>query len=1055
MRRHLHGALVLLGMLVVLVLTIIGCESDQDGGGIIATIDATVIDATPIDAGGDVVVPGDSAPPPKPFNVTAVTSTSSTRVQVTFSDPPNAVQAAQLGNYSVPGLTLTGTPTLQGNVVSIQTSAQAAQSYTMTVSNVTRGTDGQALTGGTGTFTGRAPFNVASAQSESAVSITVTFDAAPNATQATNLANYAVPGLTLAGTPTLQGNTVTIETSTQNADPYTVTVSNVTRASDGEPLTVAAKTFNGTVSFNVASAASTGNTSISVTFDAAPTAAQATTLANYSVPGLTLSGTPALQGNTVTITTSSQSAQEYTVTVSNVTRASDSEPLIIKERTFTGRTSFNVVSAASTSTNTITVTFDAPPTNAEATTLANYTVNGLTLSGTPTLSGSTVTITTADQAAQEYTVTVANVTRASDGEVLANASATFNGRTPFNVQSAQSVSSLAVSVTFDATPNSAQATTLANYDIPGLTLSGTPVLVGNTVTITTTRQANQSYTVTVNNVTRASDGEPLKAKTAGFTGKPRANLLITEVAPENATGEDFIELVATAAGDIQGLTLRQVSGTIYTFAALDLAVGDRIVVNLTGLPGPAGFVQEDVAKNANASTAPFATAAYDVYSSNNGVPGTDNVVAIVDDLIPAPIDAVAYSNRDGDAAAAAMTAYALARSQSMWSFTAAPVDGTNDCATQAETVNVATTETNCGGFDVDVTPGVSIQRIGTTDTNTRNDWYVAASTRGAGNAAIPAPGVVSAVATSATTVDVRFNQEVRSSTVTLAGFTFVPTLSVTAATLSAANRVTLTTATQQPPAYVVTVANSVTSINGAAFSAPNNARFCSFVALPALVRVNEVQPDRPGGNDLIELLVTRGGPLTDYQVRLNPVTAPGASGTLLATLPAICSQAGDFVVIHLTPGANDAPTSETLSKSENPSSTYSENYDTAWDVRGTNNDPPATSAVIAVRGNGNTYVDAVPFTSMTPNGGTPPTQTVVDSLAFIQGQGLWLPATCFDVLGAPAACTIQNAPNVMAVWQGVNVTNDVSMQRFFGPTNAQSWFPLTPSSFGAENIFPR
>jgi len=142
---------------------------------------------------------------------------------------------------------------------------------------------------------------------------------------------------------------------------------------------------------------------------APPTAAEATTLANYSVPGLTLSGVPSLAGSTVTITTSPQGAATYTVTVTGVTRASDASPLAVNTASFT-HTTFNVASAASLTSHSMRVTFDAPPNAGQATTLANYSVLGLTLSGVPSLAGNTVTITTSTQAASTYTVNVAGVT---------------------------------------------------------------------------------------------------------------------------------------------------------------------------------------------------------------------------------------------------------------------------------------------------------------------------------------------------------------------------------------------------------------------------------------------------------------------------------------------------------------------------------------------------------------------------------------------------------------------------------------------------------------------
>ncbi len=474
-----------------------------------------------------------------PFDVAGAAATSSTSVVVTFDAPPNAGEATTPGNYSVPGLTLTGVPILSGNQVTLATSPQTSGTYAVLVSGVTRESDGEALTVANASFSGRPPFDVASAASASNVSMTVTFDAPPDPVQAQDPSHYNIPGLALAGMPVLSGNTVTIPTGPQAVQSYTVMVSGVTRASDGEALTVASASFTGRTGFNVASAASVNTTAMSVTFDAPPNPAQATTLANYSVPGLALSGTPVLAGNTVTITTAAQAAQSYTVTVTGVTRQSDNSPLAVNAASFT-HVAFNVAGAASVTSHAMSVTFDAPPDPAQATTLANYSAVGLTLSGTPVLAGNTVTIATGSQSATTYTVNVANITRASDGTVLTNRSASFTGRSPFDVTAAASTSSGSITVTFGAPPNSAQATTLANYSVPGLTLGGTPLLSGSTVTLKTSAQAAQTYTVTVSNVTRASDAEALGVDNASLTGTALqvptvTNVVVVATAPDNGT----------------------------------------------------------------------------------------------------------------------------------------------------------------------------------------------------------------------------------------------------------------------------------------------------------------------------------------------------------------------------------------------------------------------------------------------------------------------------------------------------------------------------------------
>jgi hypothetical protein len=282
-------------------------------------------------------------------------------------------------------------------------------------------------------------------------------------------------------------------------------------------------------------------------------------LGNYAVTcvtgcsgSLALSGTPTLSGNTVTITTGTQSAATYLVTVSNVTR-NDAVALTINTAQFQ-HTTFNVQSAAAVTSHSINVTFDAPPNSSQALNAANYAITctgsctmvTVNASPAPVLSGNTVTLSTSAQVgSQSYKVTVTNVTRASDAVALTTNQVSFAGIAPFNVMSAASVSSASITVTFSAAPTAALATTLGNYSIKDgsnmtLAISGTPILSGNSVTIQTSPQKAVIYQVTVANVTRAADNEPLTTTTASFTGTAQSKATVTAVVvqstnPNNTT----------------------------------------------------------------------------------------------------------------------------------------------------------------------------------------------------------------------------------------------------------------------------------------------------------------------------------------------------------------------------------------------------------------------------------------------------------------------------------------------------------------------------------------
>jgi predicted RNA-binding protein with TRAM domain len=527
------------------------------------------------------------------FDIQSATSTSNTSIAVTFSSSPDPAAAVVLANYSTNGLTLSGTPVLSGSTVTITTDPQQATMYTITAANITRASDAAPLVTASATFTGRAAFNVASAVSTTNISVQVVFDAPPDPASGATLGNYSIPGLTLAGTPVISGNTVTLTTSPQVVTDYMVMVSGVRRASDSEALTTSSATFTGRTSFNVQSAASLNSATVTVTFDAPPESVQATTLANYSIPGLTLSGTPTLSGNTVTLTTSAQGAQTYAVTVSNVTRASDAEPLAVASAGFSGINTFNVVSATAVTAHSVNVVFDAPPNPTQATDINNYSIPGLSLTGTPVISGNTVTLTStnAQSGTTTYAVTVMVVTRASDAETLANTTAMFTGKPPFDLSSVSPASNTTLTVTFDAAPNMVQANTKTNYSIPGLTVTNASYSgTGNVVTLTTSSQSGIGYTLTVTGVTRASDAEVLTTGSKGFTGRTSFNVVsatptsttkinvLFDAPPTSGPATTATNYTLTGGLTVTGATLSGSTVTL-TVSAPQSAVSYTLTVN--------------------------------------------------------------------------------------------------------------------------------------------------------------------------------------------------------------------------------------------------------------------------------------------------------------------------------------------------------------------------------------------------------------------------------------------------------------------------------------------
>lgn len=235
-------------------------------------------------------------------------------------------------------------------------------------------------------------------------------------------------------------------------------------------------------------------------------------------------------------------------------------PLACNPKTQACVAPFGVASAASTSSTSIAVTFSAPPAPVQATTLTNYAIVGLTTSGTPWLSGNTVTITTSGQAARSYTITVTGVTREADAQPLSLASTSFtgtavptptvtnvtvtstspdNGSVPFNTGTA-TVRITGTSLSTVSCPTGVRLDDLDGVGSPVGTQSTSCAVVSDTeltATFPTGIRTNGAagWNVIVTNATGSNT-------TSGARFVPRAGLVISEVYTGSPAAREFLEL---------------------------------------------------------------------------------------------------------------------------------------------------------------------------------------------------------------------------------------------------------------------------------------------------------------------------------------------------------------------------------------------------------------------------------------------------------------------------------------------------------------------------------
>nr|QKW93813.1 hypothetical protein [Vitiosangium cumulatum] len=312
----------------------------------------------------------------------------------------------------------------------------------------------------------------------------------------------------------------------------------------------------------------------------------------------------------------------------------------------------------------------------------------------------------------------------------------------------------------------------------------------------------------------------------------------------------------------------------------------------------------------------------------------------------------------------------------------------------------------------------------------------------------PAPRVVSALATSPTSLVVTFDRRIDPASVLANGsqFTFTGGLSASSATV-VDREVRLTTAFQSGGlSYQVTAATSLKDTYGAALdSTATTATFRGYVE-PARLMITEVNPNIGGtsnARDLVELVAVQGGSVSSFKLIL------GAS-TLLATFPDTVVATGDIIVVHLRPDAatnGDAPASETSGKNQYPASAHSANYDTAWDFHGTSTtDIGYSRRVLRVRDSLGVTQDGAPFAR---TGGTPPAD-FTPVLQALQDEGQWLPANCG---GIPCSDTTSpTAVDVSADWTGLMTDKSTSVRRLSATdTNTRDDWAVGASSFGLPN----
>lgn len=254
-----------------------------------------------------------------------------------------------------------------------------------------------------------------------------------------------------------------------------------------------------------------------------------------------------------------------------------------------------------------------------------------------------------------------------------------------------------------------------------------------------------------------------------------------------------------------------------------------------------------------------------------------------------------------------------------------------------------------------------------------------------------APAVVSAIATSLTTLKITFSRNVDAGTVLADGSQFTsPTLTGLANPIVSGRSITLTTDLQTAgAAYTVNVDPSVKDLQGSALATTLSANFIGFTQ-PASLVINEFNANITGSCDMIELRVKTDGSLAGFRLTDRDATTNYMFPSTLQV------HKNDFVIVHFngaTAACNGGSTDELTSPIDQPRATHAKNFDTAYDLFTTNTSGLVdTSNVFTLYDPTNTIVDAVFATDLTST--TAAATLTQAGVVFTAGQ--WTPAGTDD-----------------------------------------------------------
>ncbi|GEM_PF-1079463 len=484
------------------------------------------------------------------FHLVSADATSTGTVRVTFSRDVDIASGENIANYSIPGLTVTGAARdgIDYTVVNLTTTLHSDDIYTLTVTGVIDTSDNLIGTPNSLQFAGDVPPIIDSVSSINNTTVVVSFSEPVDEASAENSLNYiTVPALTISSAErdSIDFSKVTLTTSSQTAaQVYQLTINSVTDL-NGNPLDPPIfKNFTGTGAndFHLLSVAASSTNTVRVTFNQDVDITSGQNAANYSIPGLTITGAvrDGADHTVINLTTSTHDDINYTLTVTGVTDTSFNLIGSPNSLQFAGDVAPMIRRVSSTGNTTVMIYFTEPVDVATAENRLNYTTApALTISSAQQYPADStrVTLNTVSQTdGQSYKLTINNVEDLTGNTIASPNYEYFTGQgsgggdtTDPVVLFAELFDSNTVEVFFSEPMNAATANVPGNYTIRdsdgtiiGVTTASTQVDASRVRLDIAGNFTSHLYALTVSTSLTDLNGNPLQnspKNRASFAGE--------------------------------------------------------------------------------------------------------------------------------------------------------------------------------------------------------------------------------------------------------------------------------------------------------------------------------------------------------------------------------------------------------------------------------------------------------------------------------------------------------------------------------------------------------